>query len=544
MSIIPLSAIELYAMRAALAGDHSKWHDLPFNGMIRYTCENLERAGASGLQAAQRAISYLFDSETVIALNQIDLDSPPPAAPTVKRPSDDIAVPALPANVALTTDQERLATEAGNWEREYTAWAGRQANETPLNFHQLGGLILGGVAIGRRLYVGTDWGEDVHPNLYGMIVAISTYYHKTTSLRLAQGMLRRTMPHMQLPDPGSPENFMRQLAGDCSLLDGLRPADKMRYMRGMPFAGQRVIFRDELSGLFRSMSKDYMAGMKESIMKMFDGDEEIPLSSNTRGTTVVHDIALSIFGTTTPAGLSCAVTNVDWRDGNMARFCLIAPPPDYHDRPRHKRESSDRLDAILRTLHERLPMPPALDSMGELPKMERWSLIVKPYEQFSAYSETIRAMTAPGENLDDRLRPLYGRHPVKALKVAIILAALDWAENGCKERPIVQEPHWYRAQQIAEEWRASAHRVLKDMTTSEYNEAETKVRLALARDDSNGMTKTALLKITDLRVRDLDEVLGTLIDAGEIEEVDQKSTGGRRARVYRWTIDTGASGKK
>jgi hypothetical protein len=366
-----------------------------------------------------------------------------------------------------------------------------------------------------------------------MIVAISTYYHKTTSLRIAQAMLRRTMPHMQFPDPGSPENFMRQLSGDASLLDECRPADKAKYLRGMPFAGQRVIFRDELSGLFRSMSKDYMAGMKENIMKMYDGEEEIPLSSNTRGTTIVHDVALNIFGTTTPAGLGCAITNTDWRDGNLARFCLISPEPDYQDRPPHDREPSHQLDDVLRVLHERLPAPPAINALGEQPQMERWPLVVKPYPQFQAYSRALRSMTAEGSGLDDRLRPLYGRHPVKALKIAIILAALDWAKAGCQERPVVEECHWYRAQQIAEDWRAAAHRVLKDLSTSEYSESENKVRLALEQDKT-GMTRTALLKITDLPVRMLDEVLEMLLDAGEVEEISHKNPRGRPATLYRW----------
>ncbi len=38
-------------------------------------------------------------------------------------------------------------------------------------------------------------------------------------------------------------------------------------------------------------------------------------------------------------------------------------------------------------------------------------------------------MTAPNSALDDRLRAIYGRLHVQAIKVAILLAALDWADD-------------------------------------------------------------------------------------------------------------------
>jgi predicted helicase len=47
-----------------------------------------------------------------------------------------------------------------------------------------------------------------------------------------------------------------------------------------------------------------------------------------------------------------------------------------------------------------------------------------------AYEQALRSMTAPSSSLDDRLRAIYGRLHVQAIKVAILLAALDWADSG------------------------------------------------------------------------------------------------------------------
>jgi hypothetical protein len=382
------------------------------------------------------------------------------------------------------------------------------------------------------VYAPTHWGEDVHPNFYVMIVAISTYFHKTTSLRLVEKMLQRTMPHMHLPEPGSPENLLAQLAGNLDLLENMHTRDKDRYRKGLTrFAGQRLIIRDELSGLFRSMGKDYMAGMKERIMQMYDGSDELPVSTNTKGILIVKETALSIVGTTTPAGLSAAVTADDWRDGSLARFVLITPEPDFKDRPIDgSDERPDALDAVIRNLHTKLPEPPDFTSSEDRP--ERWAITIHPYQHFLAYSKAMRSMTASGTGLDDRLRALYGRHPVKALKVAITLAALDWAQAGSIGRPEVENRHWFRAQQIAEAWRASAHRCLKDLSMSSYAEAEMRVRNYLARFPE-GATRTQLLKGTDLAKRTMDEVIETLVEAGEID-VLQRKTNGRTAHVFKW----------
>lgn len=521
-----LSSHDLYAIRLALEG-RPEWRDNGASPIIKGQLERLTRQ--RGMLAAM--LPNMYPEEIIEAIGQVDLSKPP----TVAKPAAQTAdydVPDLPAYARLTPAQERDAEGAGQWEREFTSWAGRRANETPLLFHQAAGLSLAGTAIGRRLYAATHWGEDVHPNLYVMIVAISTYFHKTTSLRLVEKMLQRTIPHMILPEPGSPENLLAQLAGNLDLLENMHTRDKERYRKGLTrFAGQRLIVRDELSGLFRSMGKDYMAGMKERLMQMYDGSDELPVSTNTRGILIVRETALSIVGTTTPAGLSAAVTAADWRDGSLARFVLITPEPGFADRPIDVNdERPDALDTVIRTLHAKLPEPPDFSISEEKP--ERWAVTIRPYKHFLAYSKAMRSMTAGGTGLDDRLRALYGRHPVKALKVALTLAALDWASAGATGRPKVEDRHWFRAQQIAEAWRASAHRCLKDLSMSSYSEAETRVRNYLARFP-DGATRTQLLNGTTLPKKALDEVLETLGEAGEVE-VQQRKTGGRVAHIYKW----------
>lgn len=74
--------------------------------------------------------------------------------------------------VRLTADQERKASEVGQWLDDYVSWAGHAANETPLRFHEGAGLWLAALAIGRCLYIHTPWRQKIHPNLYIMLVAV------------------------------------------------------------------------------------------------------------------------------------------------------------------------------------------------------------------------------------------------------------------------------------------------------------------------------------------------------------------------------------
>ena len=82
---------------------------------------------------------------------------------------------------------------------------------------------------------------------------------------------------------------------------------------------------------------------------------------------------------------------------------------------------------------------------------------------WEAYSKTVRhdllvRATGGSIKLDRRLFSTYGRLPTQALKVAIILAALDWQSSGDIR---IDLAHMRHALRIVERWRISAHRTLR-----------------------------------------------------------------------------------
>jgi hypothetical protein len=137
-----------------------------------------------------------------------------------------------------------------HWLEQYMDWSGTTGNQTPMIFHQAVGLWLLATADGRRLYGEAPWGVKIYPNLYLMLVAGTTFYRKSTAYKLAEGMARTAIPHMLMPTPGSPERFQEALAGRLpSNFDKLGQEQRERLTKAQPFAAQRGLLKDEVSGL-------------------------------------------------------------------------------------------------------------------------------------------------------------------------------------------------------------------------------------------------------------------------------------------------------
>jgi len=94
-------------------------------------------------------------------------------------------------------------------------------------------------------------------------------------------------------------------------------------------------------------------------------------------------------------------------------------------------------------------------------------LNVECWAEVQQYGDHLRRLCDPRREveLDDRLKGVYGRMHVQAFKLASLFAALDWL-NTADESPTVTADHWKAAQDIADKWRVSAHRLLEQLDRS------------------------------------------------------------------------------
>jgi len=412
-----------------------------------------------------------------------------------------------------------------DWLAAYTGWAARVGNQTPLIFHQAAGIWLLAVAIARRLYVTAPWGVKLWPNLYMMLVADTTFYRKTTAFKLAEGVIRAAMPYMLMPTPGSPERFQEALAGRLpSNYKELTHAQQELLSQARGFAAQRGLFKDEVAGLFGSFNrKDYMYGLKDLIMELYDCPDYSDKDTQT-GLTIVRDAAPSILGVTTPAGLSAAISPADWQNGLLPRFLLLTPETDYQERPSLLKYEPlpEAVVEGLKALHERLPQPRQEGDGWTAPEALR--VEARCWEAVQAYSHRLRALCDPHREtpLDDRLKGVYGRLHVQAVKLATILAALDWMGTDTPA-PVITQENWGNAERLAEHWRASAHHLLEGLDRSgagrDERRQQDRVYLAIQEAGAGGAVLRNVYRKLNMKALDARQAVSELLKAGLVAPV-------------------------
>ena len=378
----------------------------------------------------------------------------------------------IPSSLPPTPPDEHLPPLSDirlpDWLRQYVDWASRVGNQTPEIFHLGTGIWMAAVAIARRLHVDARWGIRIYPNLYMMFIADTTFYRKTTAYKLGEQILTSAIPHLLMPTPGSPERFQDALAGQAPANFGKLPQEHQALvLEAMKFAAQRGLFKDEIGGLFGSFKRDYMAGLKDFMLEIYDCPDFIAKETQS-GLAIIRNAAPSILGVTTPAGLSSALSAADWDNGLLPRFALLTPEPDYKERPAQQQPEKvpHALAKGLQQLHTALPMPEQTGDGWQAPP----SLAMRfaSWDACQAYSNHLRRQCDPRQEtpLDDRLKGVYGRMHVQAIKVAMICAALDWVAGDRQDAPAVTAEHWQTGKAIAEHWRLSAHRLLEGLNVN------------------------------------------------------------------------------
>ena len=440
-----------------------------------------------------------------------------------RRPTPVIQLPPTPG----PADEEPPSLsdlELPTWLAQYVNWASQVGNQTPETFHLGMGIWMAAVAITRRVYTDARWGTRIHPNLYMMFIADTTFYRKTTAYKLGEQILVSAIPHLLMPTPGSPERFQDALAGHApSNFDKLPQEHQGVVLQAMKFAAQRGLFKDEIAGLFGSFKRDYMSGMKDFLLEVYDCPDYIAKETQS-GLAIIRNAAPSILGVTTPAGLSGAISIADFDNGLLPRFALLTPESDYIERPTLAQSVSPppAIQEGLVSLYEALPMPQKSEMGWDAAQALR--LPVESWEGCMAYSNHLRQKCDPRRDtpLDDRLKGIYGRLHVQAMKVAMICATLDWVEKPEDASPSVRDRHWHLGQAIAEHWRVSAHRLVRHLDRSgmarEESRLQDRILGAIRKAGAEGVTLHTVYKNHNLQAAVARGIAKDLVQAGQIVE--------------------------
>ena len=400
-------------------------------------------------------------------------------------------MPDLPKAAHVSQEALDAAQNMGRWLMDYTDYAVAVSPMTPRHFHEAAGLWLAATAIARRLYVALPH-ANVYPNLYILWCAPTTLFAKTTGQNAALDLANETIWHLLLPQENTPEALLAELTGkEPSNLNDI-PGMADRWIERRNFAAQRGLIYDELTQLLTSARKDYNAGLSELLLRLHDCPANWMKRTQGGGLAEVRCAYLSILAATTPAGLRPYLGASDWLSGFWPRWAILYPQTE---RPKFKR--TDQRPQRPANLTERLsklashdlpkpqwPNPPEARACELSPEARAgW----EKYDQACCYDLL-------NESLDERLWGSYGRLPTQAIKVSLLLAALDWNGDGV---PMITLGHWTRAQTIVESWRAAIHNLLAALAIGGDERLEDRIVTRLGEAGGEGAT-----------IRDLYRMLG------------------------------------
>jgi len=304
--------------------------------------------------------------------------------------------------------------------------------------------------------------------------------------------------------------------------------DQQSWQERRNFSAQRAWTMDEFSGLLASSGRDYNAGLTETLMRFYDCTEDYKRLTAGRGLQIVRNSYLTLLAASTPTALASHLTNERlWGMGFWPRFTLLAPDnnrPEWSE-PREQ-DAPTALIEQLRAIYNRLPKPRWPEPLTDIPA----TLGPGVFNLWNQYNRALRYDLLT-DDLDHRLWAAYGRLPVTALKVAMILAVLDWPEAD--PTPRIEMRHMHRALLITESWRASVHRVL-NLAMSAAEDKLTQQVIQRLQSQPEGMTFRDLYKVMKhIKPSQIETVLNNLVLRGEIREIEyQNPRGGPKTKHY------------
>lgn len=409
---------------------------------------------------------------------------------------------------------------AGIWISQYVSYARSVSPMTPDLFHESAALWLASVAIARRLVLPMSFGE-IYPNLFIVWLAETTLYRKSTALNIARNLARDCFPFLLASQDTTPEAFLSDMAGiQPANFNSLPITEQTAWESERNFSAQRGWVLDELSGLMAGAGRDYNAGLLESLLRFYDCDPSYTRSTLGRGRIVVKNSYLSLLGASTPAAMVQHFTAEGlWSNGWWPRFAILTPDkkPDWQDATAINKPAG--LETGLKTLFNKLP------NGSKWPEPPQQLVVSIGASAFDIWSKYNRALSHDllTDDLPQQLYGTYGRLPTQALKIAMILTALDSSVN-----PKIETPHIIKALSIAETWRASAHRAISKATETDFTKTAERVLKIISRYEPNGASMREICRfMRDKHPHDIQLSMQEMIEAGMIEETHTGGDGKR-----------------
>lgn len=401
----------------------------------------------------------------------------------------------------------------------YVQWASGRT-DSPKQYHVAGGLIILTSLLCPHLRFEVSFGE-FRPNLWFMILAGTTITRKTTAMDTSVRLLECVNPDIVLSTNGSAEGIISALAdrdGESSLF-----------------------YRDEIAGLLFEMArKEYMAGMMESLTRLYDGGKE--KRTLRRQTIQVNDPHFHILSGGIKSRVMELLTAEHVASGFIPRFLIVCGwsgiedmkpigPPGSKDHS-IKESLVTYLEGLRGKYSGRKPGQVSIMGMAGAasPNIVRVTATAESWDRMRKLESDVRDLGLSSDN-PDIFGPIYERMMNSIIKVSILLAA----DRAYREEiePVIELTDLVQAISYADVWLESVYEIARGIDDKPTEDERKLQRIEHAITSSeDGVSRGDLMRRFRLSARAMTEVAATLVQRGTVVE----STVGNKKKVYRSAI--------
>lgn len=382
----------------------------------------------------------------------------------------------------------------------YGEWATSATDALP-SYHDVTAFILLSSFLAGGLYLKTNYVAKFIPNLWALILGDSTLTRKTTAMRMGIDMIMEIDDEIILATDGSVEGLLSGLS--------IRPSRTS------------VFYKDEVSGFIDSINrKDYLAGMPETLTQLYD----VPPIYTRRLRKEVISISNPIFiffGGGIRDKVYSLLSEEFILSGFLPRFLVVSGDADIsrirRTGPAGEVITEQRQDikTSLMDMYESYNRVAEIKLGGQSVEVEAGIEAKLDKEAWQAYGDIEMQMVEKASESPIRTLalPTFERLSRSLLKMSMLLAASRQSPDESNQIVVTQQDILNAAWYI-QDWGRHTIELMsntgKGMTQRELE----KILEAIRRNP--GVTRSWIMQRYHKTKREMDEILGTLVDRGEV----------------------------
>jgi len=383
---------------------------------------------------------------------------------------------------------------------DYKAWAVK-ATDAVEEYHELASTMMLSSILSGGLYCDTSWGKVI-PNLWGLILGDSTLTRKTTAMKMAMEFVSEIDREIVVATDGSVEGLLSGIA--------TRPGEVS------------VFYKDEVSGFIDSINrKDYLAGMPETLTQLYDVPPFLTRRLRKETITITNPVFI-FFGGGIRDKMYALLNDEHILSGFLPRFLIVGGDADL-SKMRPTGPLAPSIDSKRRELRERfVHLHTIYSGMSEMEIPEADTVLKIPTQtevvltneawQFFQDTEMLLAKAASESTASMVAQPTFGRLAWSAFKMAMLFAA-------CRQEPkkgkiTAELVDLQAAVYYVQKWGIHTVDLILNVGRTTNQRIISKVYEHVRRRP--GCTRSEISRVHHLSKKELDVILDTLIDRGQV----------------------------